>query len=187
MSNWWPHHIKYKEQLDFYHSYIGNKCKYWCFFSRIHQQWLSYEEAIKPQTLKWKHLIKTMYDENGRVCVICWEYKTRNNYHKSMTGFMNKVSLCKDCRKQQKLEYRIRTNYKKDHEYKKRRRTLEIWTIIWFHKEVYIDWIPREDIYEVIKYEYKKWYMIKSKRNWLFKRIDLWDNGDRPKFYIINV
>lgn len=180
-------YIKHHKQLEFYHNYVWDKCSYSAFFARIHQQWLSYEEAIKPETLKWKHNIKTKYDEEWRVCVKCLEYKTRDKFHKNRVWLHNRTSDCINCRNKAKREYRKRTNYQKDHEYKKRRRTLEIWTIIVMEKERYIDWLPREDKYIVEKYEFKKWYMIKSLIDWIYKWIDLNDNWTRPRFYFNNL
>ena len=110
MTAWWPHHIKHHKQLEFYHNYVWDKCSYSVFFARIHQQWLSYEEAIKPETLKWKHNIKTKYDEEWRVCVKCLEYKTRDKFHKNRVWLHNRTSDCINCRNKAKREYRKRTN-----------------------------------------------------------------------------
>lgn len=184
MTSWWPNNIKHHKQLEYYHSYIWDKPSYSVFFARIHQQWLPYEEAIKTETLKWKHLIKTKIDENWRICTNCLKYKPRNEFSRTKIWLTKRTPDCLECRNKRKREYRERTQYKKDHEYKTKHRKLDIWTIIIMEKERYIDWIPREDRYEVIKYKFKQWYMIRSLIDWIYKWIDLNDNWTRPKFYI---
>lgn len=50
-------------------------------------------------------------------------------------------------------------------------------------KARYIEWVPREDRYEVIDYRYKKWYLLKSLIDWL--QIYMWtgDSLKTNKFY----
>ena len=184
MTAWWAYHIKRKEQLNYYHSYVWDKCSYPVFFARIHKHWYSYEEAINPESMKWKHMIKTEIKEDWRVCTKCLVFKPRNKFSKTKSTTTRRSADCLECRRKRKQEYRKKTNYNKDHEYKKIRRKLEIWTIITMEKERYIDWLPREDKWIVEKYEFKKWYLIKSLIDWIYKRIDLWDNGTRPKFFL---
>jgi hypothetical protein len=47
----------------------------------------------------------------------------------------------------------------------------------------YINWIPREDIYKVVEYKYKKWYLLQSIIDQTYKWIDTWDNPKSKKFY----
>lgn len=179
-------HIVRPELVDFYHNYTKEKVSYSVYFARIKQQWLSKEDAIKIQQLKGKHMIKTLIDLDWRVCTVCMEYKTWDKFSKTKTTSTSRTPNCLECRDKLKKKYRLETNYEQDREYKKKCRTLEIGTLIAMTTPRIIDWFPREDIREVIKYEYKKWYMIQSKVDWIYKRIDMNDNGKKPSFYFIN-
>ena len=53
-------------------------------------------------------------------------------------------------------------NSQKDKERKIKTRTFETGQKIAFLKPIYIDWLPREDQWEVIGYRYKKGYILKS-------------------------
>ena len=55
-----------------------------------------------------------------------------------------------------KKSYREKNWYAKDKEYKQRTRKLEIWSYIAFLNPVYIDWAPRENVWEVVGYQLKK-------------------------------
>lgn len=179
-------YIKHHKILEYYKNYDNEKVSYSVYFARIKQQWMKKENAIKIQQLKWKHMIKTKISKDWRICTKCLQYKERKYFSKTKNTLTRYTSDCLECRRKAKQLYREKTKYNKDHEYKKKRRSIKLWTIICMDTPVYIDWIPREDKREVIDYKYKKWYMIKSLLTWYYKWIDLWDNGDRPKFYLLN-
>lgn len=176
--------VKRPELVDFYHSYDKEKVSYSVYFARVKQQWMSKEEAIKIKQLKWKHMIKTLIDLDWRVCTHCMQYKTWDKFSKTKSTTTWRTPNCLECRQKLKKIYREATNYEKDREYKKKVRKLEIGSFIIMEKERYIDWLPREDRREVIKYVYKKWYMIKSTIDWIYRRIDMNDNSNKPKFYV---
>ena len=69
-----------------------------------------------------------------------------------------------------KAEYRKRTQYAKDHEYKIKKRKLNQWDQIYF----------QDDIREVISYRVKKWYLVKSLLNWTEREISTSDNHYKP-------
>ena len=74
-----------------------------------------------------------------------------------------------------KAEYRKRTQYAKDHEYKKNKRNLKEWDQIYF----------QNDIREVIWYKTKKWYTVKSVLNGVLKQISTSDNHYKPNNHCV--
>jgi len=100
---------------------------------------------------------------------------------KSIEDYWKADLFLKEVRKLEKeynaMDEADRKNFLIQNEYIKQEEEAEA------EKERYIDWLPREDVYEVIKYEYKKWYLVRSTIDWIYKRIDTWDNKNSKKFY----
>ncbi len=169
------HNVKYPDLIHWYRSYDGEKCKYIVFMSRVIRYWYSKEEAITPQSLHWKHFIKTEIRENGRECTACGKFKFRDEFHKTKGTTTGRTSNCKACRNlaKQKARAEGRTN---DREYKLRTRKLEIWSYIAFLTPIYVDWAPRENVREVVGYQFKKDYQLKSVHTGTYRTLDTNDN-----------
>jgi hypothetical protein len=180
----WAYNVKHHKQLEYYHNYEWDKCSYFVFHARIHQQWLSYDDAIKPESLKWQHMIKTRIDENGRVCTKCKEYKLWDYFARTKWTTTRRTPDCLECRKQAKIEYRERTGRIKDREYKQKTRILQIGEKISFMEVVYIDWLPRDEIWEVVDKKKMQWYRIKSLLTGYYKTLDTTEwNINYKKYY----
>ncbi len=162
----------YKKEI--FQNIQWDKCCYEHFLKNI-RNWIDIKEAHKVINRN-----KTHIDEDWRVCVKCWEYKIWELYN---TDRSNKTtwrqSKCRECAIKDKREYREKTNYLKDKEYKQKKRKLEIWQEIMIIDQ----WIP--ETYKVVKYKFKKWYMIQSTFTQYYKRIDTNDNKKSIKFYKI--
>lgn len=167
-------HIKNKELHERYTNYDTSgspKPKRPTFRDRVELYWYTKEEAINPQTDIWrakrnKHIKR---DENGRVCNACNEYKPRDEFSFNKVWFHQRNSSCKECKNKLHAEYRKRNWYAKDHEYKQKKRKLNIWDQIYFNSE----------IWEVQSYKYNRWYTVKSIMSGTERRVDTWDNGIR--------
>lgn len=145
---------------------------------------MSYDDAIKPESLEWKHMIKTRIDENGRVCTKCEEYKLWDCFARTKWTTTRRTPDCLECRRKAKIEYRERTKYKKDREYKQRTRKLEIGEKLSFMEVVYIDWMPRDEIWEVVDKKKMQWYRIKSLLTGYYKTLDTTEwNINYKKYY----
>lgn len=175
MTAWWDNNIKYPDLVAYYRGYEWDKCKYTCFFARV-IRWIPNNKAILPESLRWKHNIKTKITNDWRVCTKCLEFKTRDKFSRAKSFKQWYSSQCLDCRNKTKRAYREKTNYSKDHEYKKLKRKLEIWQKIAFYDPVYVDGFPREDIRIVRDYKFKRWYQIQSIHTKLYRRLDINDN-----------
>lgn len=137
------------------------------YINRILRYWQTKEDAIKiANNIKKPNAIKTMVDQNWRECTICRIYKDRWSYHNSKSWVYRKTNDCKECRNKKRQEYREKTNRIKDREYKKKTRTLEIWSTIALFNPIWINWVPREDKYKVLSYKKYKWYLLKSLHTW---------------------
>ena len=176
IDKYYQKNLKYVEMNSFYNDFEWDKCNYWCYFRRVKKQWLSFDKAISPEKLKKWPQSKTKVDDNGRECTKCLEYKEWDFFNKNNAWPNRKQNICKECQKKAKKEYRERTGGLKDKEYRKKKRILEIWSDIAFTKAVYIDWMPREDVYTIIKYVFHKWYLLQSKRTKEYRRLDTNDN-----------
>lgn len=139
--------------------------------------WRTKEKAIIGLHLvKKPNQIKSEVLENGRVCTNCNIFKTWDLYCKSVLWVAWHTNNCKECRNKYKREFREKTWYAKDREYKKMRRTLNIGdkiklkdlTKVW---DTYI-----HPVWEVIKYEFKKWYTLYSQEYKVYRSLDTGDN-----------
>lgn len=109
---------------------------------------------------------KVIYTEEWRECSKCKKFKRWEEFAKNKLWTNWYTCNCKECRNEMKREYRLRTWYAKDHEYKKNKRVLAIWDQIYF----------QDDVWEVLSYKMKKWYLVKSILNWTEKKISTMDN-----------
>ena len=173
---WGDHNVKYPELLAWYRSYEWEKCKYTVFMSRVIRYWYSKEEAITPKSLLGKRKIKTEIREDGRVCTVCGKFKFRDEFVRTKGTTTGRTPNCKDCRNEMKKSYREKNWYAKDKEYKQRTRKLMIWSYIAFLNPVTIDWAPRENVREVVGYQLKKGYQLKSVYTWAYRTLDTNDN-----------
>lgn len=109
-------------------------------------------------------------DDNGRVCSCCKQYKEWNEFSVDRSRFNSRWRSydCLECRREKKRAYRQNWWYAKDHEYKYKKRHLEIGDQIYFNSE----------IWEVIDHKYN-WYIVKSIVNWDERRISTSDNHCR--------
>ena len=188
------HNLKHKELYEWYNQQDNPKCKWTVFASRVVRYWYTKEDAINPKKLDRGKLgsdlrhkqYKSIVDSNGRVCRKCWEYKTFDKFHRTKASYSWYTSCCKECRNKQKAEYRARTWYAKDHEYKKKTRTLNVWEYIALDKPTMKDGILRENTFRIIDYKYKKWYTMESCLDWHIEKIDTWDNKNKKRFYRID-
>jgi len=163
------HNLKHKELYEWYNKQSENKVKRAKFISRVIQYWYSKEEAIKDiNWMSFKRRIKnwTIINENWRVCSKCKQFKEWNWFARTKNWINWYTCNCKECRNKAKSEYRKRTNYYKDHEYKKKKRILFIGDQIYF----------QDDVREVLSYKMKKWYIVKSILNGVKRRISTGDN-----------
>lgn len=170
------HNVKYPELLAWYRAYEWEKCKYRIFMSRVIRYWYSKEEAITPKSLIGKRKIKTEIREDGRVCTVCWQFKFRDEFARTKGTTTGRTPNCKDCRNEMKKSYREKNWYAKDKEYKLRTRKLTIWSYIAFLNPVYIDWAPRENVRQIVGYQMKKGYELKSVHTWAYRTLDTNDN-----------
>lgn len=178
-----PTHVKYKEINDYYRAYSNPKVKYNTFLQRILYHWYTdREKAITEKKYEKRRNNHWIY-EDGRICKCCWKYKPRAEFHYTRASVCGMTSQCKECRNKYKAEYRAKTNHQKDREYKQRKRKLTIGEQIALVQPRYINWMPREDIYKVVDYKYKKWYLLQSIIDQTYKWIDTWDNPKSKKFY----
>lgn len=168
------HNVKYPDLVHWYRSYEGAKCFYWVFYGRVVRYWYPKEKAISPITLL-RNNNKTEVRENGRICTVCWQFKFRDEFATTKGVTTGRTSNCKACRNlaKQKARAEGRTN---DKEYKKKIRRLEIWSYIAFLNPVYVDWAPRENVREVVGYQFKKGYQLKSVHTGACRTIDINDN-----------
>lgn len=168
-------YIKYPDLLDRYHTYEGEKCSYLVFLGRVVRHWYPKEEAISPKSFLWKWKIKTEIKEDGRVCTVCGQFKLRDQFHKTKETTTGRTGACKICRNAAKKKARAegRTN---DKEYRIRKRKLKIWSYIAFLTPIYVDWAPRENVREVVGYQLKKGYQLKSVHTWAYRTLDTNDN-----------
>lgn len=171
MVAWWVHNLKYKELYEWYQQQQQPKAKRVNFRERVIRYWYDRDSALNPTEDIWrakrcKHIV---YDDNGRVCNKCWEYKKRDLFSYSKSGFNKHTPMCKECRNKYHNEHRQKTWYKADREYRDKKRHLNTWDQIYFNSE----------IREVKDYKYNKWYTVKSIVNWEERRISTMDNHYR--------
>lgn len=169
---WGIYNLKHKELYEWYNNQPEPKVKRAKFSNRIFQYWYSKEDALKD--VNWMSLKKrTKYwiiiKENWRVCSKCKQFKEWNCFARTKEWINWYTCNCKECRNKMKADYRMRTNYTKDHEYKLNKRNLKQWDQIYF----------QDDIREVVSYKMKKWYLVKSILNGAEKRISTGDNHYR--------
>lgn len=184
--------LKHKELYQWYQDYPYSIKATWVVFSqRVLRYWIPKERAIKREQCMTMRRIKTKYDDKWRICTHCWEYKLWSEFAKTRACKLWYTSDCKECRNKRKKEYRARPDTRdKELAYKKKVRTLEIWSYISFREPIEIDWMLREDINKVISYKFKKWYKIQSVHTWEIRTLDTNDNKrtnqNSKYFYIVD-
>lgn len=176
--------IKHPELVEYYHSYQWDKAPYRDFFARVTRWCYSTEEAIRKD-FKKPNPRNSEYDDNGRICRDCNKYKPRSDYHNSKVWLNKRTQNCIECRNKNKQEYRQNNRRSKDHEYKQKKRKLEVWEIIATYNPIIYEWNPRENKLQVLHYRYKKWYYCKSLLTGDECYISLWDNATSVKIYKI--
>jgi len=171
---WWANNIKHKELLERYKTQPDPKPKYTTFFGRVLRYWYTKEKAINPKSLLWLHFIKNPYQENWKVCNNCNQFKEWKDYNKNRAIKNWYNGKCRECMIQQKREYRKRTNRQKDKEYRLKTRKLATGDTLQFYDDVEKDLLQycRIQQRQVIWYEYKKWYRIKSLTTWHTDRLN---------------
>ena len=165
--------LKHKELYERYENQQEPKTKWNYFANRVLRYWMSKEYAIQDKNLLWEARRKqnwTIIKEDGRVCSKCKQFKLRDEFAKTKNWINGRTSNCKECRNKMKAEYRSRTNYKIDHEYKIKKRNLQIWEQISFN----------DNIREVISYKFHKWYKVKSILTGDERMISTADNHNKP-------
>lgn len=163
--------IRYKENRVFW------SANYPCFYWRVMRCWRTKEKAIiRLHPVKKPNQIKSEVLEHGRVCTNCNIFKTWDLYCKSVWWVAWHTNNCKECRNKYKREFRAKTDYAKDREYKKKKRTLHIGDKIKL-KDVTKVWDTYiHPVREVVKYEYKKWYTLYSQEHKVYRSLDTGDN-----------
>ncbi len=178
-------HLKHKEDREWYHSYEWEKASYVNFMNRL-DLWYSREESIQPWKMKWPKP-KNEVSDTGRVCNKCLQFKLWSEFAKAMTMWSpnRRTQDCKQCRNEYKRQYREKSN--RDQEYKKLKRKPPIWSKIWLINYIHYDtmWNPREVIWTITDYKYKKWYTLINKKYQLSLKASFWDNKTSWKFYSI--
>lgn len=147
---WNLNNLKHKELYEWYQKQDDPKAKRSIFANRVLQYWYSKEDALNPESLIKEERRKrywTIITENWRVCSRCKKLKAWNEFARNKEWINWYTCNCKECRNEMKADYRKRTQYAKDHEYKKNKRNLKEWDQIYF----------QNDIREVIWYKTKKW------------------------------
>lgn len=170
MGAWWVHNLKHKELYERYNLQPSPKPKRQIFSARVIRYWYDKDSALTIWNMSWTKKRKTIqYDNNGRVCNKCKQYKCWDEFARSKIWLMQHTSICKICRNKAHQEYRDIGGREKDREYKHRKRYLTEWDQIYFNSE----------IREVQDYKSKKWYRVKSIVNWIERRISTSDNHYR--------
>lgn len=175
---WNLNNLKHKELYERYQKQDDPKAKRSVFASRVLRYWYSKEESLNPESIQkeWKRKrYWTIITENWRVCSRCKKLKAWNEFARNKEWINWYTCNCKECRNEMKAEYRKRTQYAKDHEYKKNKRNLKEWDQIYF----------QNDIREVIWYKTKKWYTVKSVLNGVLKQISTSDNHYKPNNHCV--
>lgn len=159
--------LKHVQLYEWYLQQPDPKCKRSKFCARVMRYWYDKSAALTTESVyKEKRIKHIVYDSDGRVCNKCKQYKKRNLFARSKTWFMKHTPICKECRNKYHTEYRLKTWYEKDHEYKYRKRKLNIWDQVYFNSQ----------IREVIDYRNNRWYWVKSIVSGEKRRIDTNDN-----------
>lgn len=178
MWKWWVYNLKHKELYSRYNQQSDPKPKRSIFSNRVFQCNIPKEEAIQNKDFNkiWKRKrYWTIITENWRVCSKCKQFKLRDEFARTKDWINWRTCNCKKCRNEMKADYRKRTQYSKDHEYKKKKRNLNIWDQIYF----------QDDVREVINYKMKKWYIVKSLFNGVLKQISTSDNHFKPNNHCV--
>lgn len=179
-------HVKYKEINDYYRGYNNPRVKYNTFLQRIlYHGYTDREKAITEKKYTSRRKNKWI-DEDWRICTKCKQWKPREMFWFTKDTVCQMTSKCKECRNADHREQRKLTNYAADRQYKSKTRKLTIWEHIALQKPRYINWLPREDVYKVVDYKYKKWYLLQSIIDWIYTWIDTWNNPKSKKFYRVN-
>lgn len=117
------YNLKHKEEYEFYHSYNKPKCSYTTYMQRIHR-WIKKEKAIIKKQLK----IRSEYTTDWRVCMICWQFKQNQFFHRDKHSSLWISAYCKDCKNKKHRENRKNIEYKeKERIYRKQYNQSERW------------------------------------------------------------
>lgn len=173
MWRWWVFNLKHKDLYYRYNQQQDPKAKRNIFANRVLRYWIPKEQALENKSFLKEARRKqhwTIIKEDGRVCSKCKQFKLRDEFAKTKNWINERTSNCKECRNKMKAEYRSRTNYKIDHEYKIKKRNLQIWEQISFN----------DNIREVISYKFHKWYKVKSILTGDERMISTADNHNKP-------
>jgi len=175
--------VKYKEINDYRRNHADPKVCYATFRTRILVYKYTDREKAITEKLYTSRRKSHWIDEDWRICTKCKQRKPREMFSYTKDSICWMTSKCKECRNAEHRELRKRQNYKADRDYKDRRRKLTIGEHIALQTPRYINWLPREDIYKVVDYKYKKWYLLQSIIDWIYTWIDTWNNPKSKKFY----
>lgn len=171
-------HLKHKKLNQWYWENKDRKSSsYPVFIERVLRFWRDKDRAIiRTHEIKKPTQVKWVINEQWRECTICNQYKLRSYYHKSVAWIYWHTNDCRECRNDRKREYRVKTNYTKDKEYKEKKRKLNIGDKIKLKEPVkYLDTFIMP-VWEVVKYEFKKWYTLYSPDYKIYKWLDTNDN-----------
>ena len=178
-----PSTVKYKELNDFYRNHTDPKVLYNTFKTRIlTYKYTDREKAITEKLYTSRRQNKWI-DEDGRICTKCKQRKPRNMFAYTKATVCHMTSKCKECRNAEHRELRKRQWWLVDKARKDKQRKLIIGEKIALAQPRYINWLPREDIYQVVDYKYKRWYLLQSTIDWIYTWIDTWNNPKSKKFY----
>lgn len=162
--------LKHKELNEFYYQ-EPREVSYRDFMNRVKRQWYTKERAVIKEPI-YKPTPKSEVREDGRVCNRCWEFKLWECYAKCKAWVNWRKSLCKDCTNAKHREYSHSEIWrKKNQEYRDKKRKLKAWQQILINNEVW----------EILEYQNKKWYLIRSIFSWEEKRFSASDNFFSPK------
>ena len=173
---------RHPDLIEYYRIYNWEKTSYANFANRHLRLWYSKEEAILPKVRRAWAPDKTKVEENGRECTVCWEMQNRDQFAKSKLGINGKTSDCKDCRNKRVRWYREKNWERYKSNYKDMRK-LHIGEYIALLEPVYVDWFPREDVYEVLDYEFRQWYKLRSTLTGYYRNACTWSNPNSIKYY----
>lgn len=180
--------VKHLDLREYYKSQPAPKAKYTTFLHRVNKYWYTKENAITDKNIK---PLSTQSDTEWRVCTWCWIYKKWSDYHKNRTHKVRTkyTAKCRDCRNIQHRKYRQTNGRFIDKIYREKVRKLSVWEIITIPQDVEKDLLEHCMIQkrEVVEYNYKKWYRIKSLLTGHYKRTTTNHNSTQSERKFIRV
>lgn len=121
--------MKYNDLREFYEQAPLPKCIYKVFRERVVMLWWEWQDALVPR----KDMKKPYFeDENWRVCTVCKQYKTWDNFWKNAQKQNWYSGRCKECtaiKQQQYQEKYLSKRRKKDKTEKKDKKP--VITVTW--------------------------------------------------------